>query len=168
MKWRARANAFGFFTHRFQAGKLIQAASASFSSRKSALLRAMCEQINTVRSRIQTGSGFFCNSDVKEIPNAFALSGGHLGYNDDARGVLKPIDSTHVVVFVVGLHKLAFIWVVVHCLARWKRLHHVMPGFLREIETHLNVFGVDQVNRHNEARNSLAAIGIDKERLRVR
>jgi len=36
-------------------------------------LRAMCEQINTVRSQIQTGSGFFCSSDVKEIPNAFAL-----------------------------------------------------------------------------------------------
>jgi len=33
----------------------------------------MCEQINTVRSQIQTGSGFFCSSDVKEIPNAFAL-----------------------------------------------------------------------------------------------
>jgi len=34
----------------------------------------MCEQINTVRSQIQTGSGFFCSSDVKEIPNAFALT----------------------------------------------------------------------------------------------
>jgi hypothetical protein len=28
---------------------------------------------NTVRSQIQTASGFFCSSDVKEIPNAFAL-----------------------------------------------------------------------------------------------
>jgi non-ribosomal peptide synthetase component E (peptide arylation enzyme) len=29
---------------------------------------------NTVRSQIQTASGFFCSSDVKEIPNAFALN----------------------------------------------------------------------------------------------
>jgi hypothetical protein len=34
----------------------------------------MYEQMNTVRSRIQTGSGFFCSSDVKEIPNAIPLS----------------------------------------------------------------------------------------------
>jgi hypothetical protein len=70
---QSRAIAFGFFTHRFQAGKLIQAASASFSMRKSAFLRGMSEQINTVRSRIQTGSGSFCNSDVKKIPNAIPL-----------------------------------------------------------------------------------------------
>src|ERR1035437_10328773 len=68
-----RAIAFGFFTHRFQAGKLIQAASASFSMRKSAFLRAMCEEINTVRSRIQTVSGCFWTSDVKKIPNAMLL-----------------------------------------------------------------------------------------------
>jgi len=41
--------------------------------RKSAFLRAMYEQINTVRRRTQTGSGFFCNSDVKKNPNAIAL-----------------------------------------------------------------------------------------------
>ena len=36
-------------------------------------LRAMYEQINPARSRTQTGSGFFCNSDVKKIPNAIPL-----------------------------------------------------------------------------------------------
>jgi hypothetical protein len=56
-----------------QAEKLIQAASDSFSMRKSAFLRAMYEQINTVRSQNQTGSGFFCNSDVKKTPNAIPL-----------------------------------------------------------------------------------------------
>jgi|ERR1022692_1408470 hypothetical protein len=69
----ARAIAFGFFTYRFQGGKLIKATPATFSMRKSAFLRAMSEQINTVRSRIQTGLGFFCNSDVKKIPNAIPL-----------------------------------------------------------------------------------------------
>jgi hypothetical protein len=68
------AIAFGFFTHWLQAEKLIQAASASFSTRKSAFLRAMYEQISTVRSQIQIGSGSFCNSDVKKIPNAIALA----------------------------------------------------------------------------------------------
>jgi len=33
----------------------------------------MYEQIDPVGSRIQTGSGFFCNSDVKKIPNAIPL-----------------------------------------------------------------------------------------------
>jgi hypothetical protein len=69
-----RAIAFGFLGHRSQAGKLIPAASANFSTRKSALLRAMYEQIDTIRSRIQTGSVFFCDSGVKEIPNAIALN----------------------------------------------------------------------------------------------
>ena len=83
---QSRAIAFGFFTHRFQAGKLIQAASASFSMRKSAFLRGMSEQINTVRSRIQTGSGSFCNSDVKKIPNAIPLV---------LRGVYLPFDGLY-------------------------------------------------------------------------
>ena len=68
-----QAIAFGFFTHRLQAGLLIQAASATLSMRKSAFSSAMHEQIDTVRSRIQTGLVFFCNSDVKKIPNAIPL-----------------------------------------------------------------------------------------------
>lgn len=34
----------------------------------------MYEQISTVRSQIQTTSSFFCNSNVKQIPNAIPLA----------------------------------------------------------------------------------------------
>jgi hypothetical protein len=69
----ARAIAFGFFAHRLQAGKWIFATSADFSMREFALLRGLYKQIDTIRSRIQTGSGLFSGSAVKKIPNAIAL-----------------------------------------------------------------------------------------------
>jgi hypothetical protein len=56
------------------AGRRIDSdASASFSMAKSTFLRAMYEQIDIIKSRIQTDSGFFCDSDVKKIPNAIPL-----------------------------------------------------------------------------------------------
>jgi hypothetical protein len=69
----ARAIAFGFFAHGLQAGKSILATSADFSMREFALLRGLYKQIDTIRSRIQTGSGLFSGSAVKKIPNAIAL-----------------------------------------------------------------------------------------------
>lgn len=68
-----RAVALGFFTRRVQAEMLIQASSANFSIRKSSFLLAVYEQIGAVRSQIPTGSGNFCSSDVKKIPNAISL-----------------------------------------------------------------------------------------------
>jgi hypothetical protein len=41
--------------------------------REFALLRGLYKQIDTIRSRIQTGSGLFSGSAVKKIPNAIAL-----------------------------------------------------------------------------------------------
>ena len=68
-----QGNRIWIFTDGLQTGKLIRLASASFSMCKTDFLKAMCEQIDAVGNRIQPGSGFFCNSDVKRIPNAIPL-----------------------------------------------------------------------------------------------
>jgi hypothetical protein len=74
----AGAIAFGSLTHRLQVVKLILKRESKLAMSKTAILRAMCGQIDTGRSRERTDSGFFRNSDVKKIPSAFALAAGRL------------------------------------------------------------------------------------------
>ena len=77
---RHRAIAFGFFTHRLQAEKLIQASSASFSMRKSAFLRAIYEQISAVRSQIQAGSGFSATRMSRKLQMQFPWGSTHAAW----------------------------------------------------------------------------------------
>jgi len=53
--------------------KWISAALAKSAMPKTAISGTKCGQIRTRRSRKQKASGFLGNSDVKKIPNAFAL-----------------------------------------------------------------------------------------------